>query len=49
MDVYKYFCEVATFNSKYLINKYDMTFNTFVGVNNHSHVLSIVVMFVEWG
>jgi hypothetical protein len=36
MDVYEDFCEVVTFNIKYLINKYDMTFNTFVGVNNRS-------------
>ncbi|KAH9792798.1 protein FAR1-RELATED SEQUENCE [Citrus sinensis] len=34
---YKDFRDVVTFDTTYLINKYDMSFAPFVGVNHHGH------------
>ena len=36
---YKDFRDVVTFNTTYLINKYDMPFAPFVGVNHHDHYI----------
>ena len=32
---YKYFGDIVTFDTTYLMNKYDMPFAPFVGVNHH--------------
>ena len=34
---YKHFDDVLSFDTTYLVNKWDMPFTPFVGVNHHSH------------
>ena len=34
---YKYFIDVVSFDITYLVNKWDMPFAPFIGVNHHVH------------
>lgn len=45
-DAYPCFCDVISFDTTYLINKYIMPFASFVRLNHHSSSILLIVGFL---